>query len=150
MAVQTHFYCADGGSSAMIACIWSQAITVSQFFSIASAIKNSSFLTLFPVKSVPVRSSLLIKHLTPSNPKSHGSIGVGPFAKIALISYTGYSLRKVRKIWNQPFVEGIDTALGTHFGATHGRINLIIFLFCFHFRQFEWLTKMKFSQNARL
>ena len=65
------------------------AIIVLQFFSIASAIKNSSFLTLFPVKSVPVRSSLLIKHFTPSNPKSHGSIGVGPFTKIALIGYTG-------------------------------------------------------------
>ena len=128
------------------------AMIVSQFFSIASAIKNSSFLTLFPVKSVPVRSSLLIKHLTPSNPKSHGSIGVGPFAKIALIGYTGYNLHKVRKSWNQPFVEGTDTALGTHFGATHGRINLIIFLFCLLFAsifcQFEWLTKMKFSQNA--
>ena len=113
------------------------AMIVSQFLSTASANKNSSFLTLFPVRSVPVRSSLLMKHFTPSNPKSHGSIGVGPFANRAFIGFTVKlwltNLRKTRKPWNQPFVDGTDTALGTHFGAIHGRINLIILLLCLLF-----------------
>ena len=118
------------------------AMIVSQFFSIASAIKNSSFLTLFPVKSVPVRSSLLIKHFTPSNPKSHGSIGVGPFAKIALISYTGEPTQSPRELkptfcrrnrycFRNPFWGNPRSYKSHNF--------FILFTFCLHFLSI-WVT----------
>ena len=60
-------------------------MTVSQLFSIASANRNSNFLTLFPVKSVPVRSSRLIKNFEFPKLSRHGSNGVGVFAKFILL-----------------------------------------------------------------